>query len=389
MLKIVLPVLAVISGAVGAAVLVSLRRPVQSAPPPEPVRVVRTMTVAKEPVTFEVRAFGVVTPRSTTTLTAEVTGRIVEVDEAFVAGAAVEDGQVLLRVDPSTYEAAVAGARAELARNEAALARENAEADLAKKEWERFGLGEPSELTLRGPQLAEARATVDWSRARLATAEIDLARTVIRAPYEGRIREKRVEQGQYIGPGTALAVVYATDYAEVRLAIPPDEAGYLDLPLAGETLSSKDAPRVVLLSSFGGREIRWTGWITRTEGEVDERTRSLYAVARIRNPYEVPGEGGAPPLLAGLFVEAIISGTRVDSAARLPRSALEDGALWIVDAEEHLRRRAVTVLRIDREEVLVGEGVAAGDRVCVSHLDLAVDGMKVRVATNPASGGTP
>ncbi|MGE3164277.1 MAG: efflux RND transporter periplasmic adaptor subunit [Planctomycetota bacterium] len=389
MSKVILPLVAVACGIGGAVLLVSLRKPVQSATPPEAVRLVRTTVATKSPITHEVRAFGTVTPRATTTLTAEVSGRILEVSDSFVTGGFVERNQLLLRVDPSTYDANLAGARAELARAEAALAREQAEADLAVREWERYGLGDPSPLTLRSPQLAEAHANVDFARARLQRAAIDVERTEVRAPYDGRIRERFVEHGQYIAPGAAVASVSSTDFAEVRLAITPDEVAYLNLPLQGQTTDSDEGPRVTLLSDFGGREVRWPAWITRTEGEVDERTRSIYAVARVRSPYAPPAEGGAPPLLAGLFVEAVILGQRAEAAVRLPRSAIHDGAVWIVDLEDRLRRRSVQILRLGREEVLIGDGLDGGEQVCVSALDLAVEGMKVRVVAAPPQEGTP
>ena len=384
-LQIVLPVVVLAGGVAAAKVLVDAKKPVQSSPPRSPVRVVLVETVERRALTHEVHTYGTVAPRAETTLVAEVTGRIVEVSESFVTGGNVDDGEVLLRIDPAIYEANEASARAALARAEAALEREKAEADVARREWERFGKGEASPLVLRIPQLAEAQADVDSAAASLERAELDLARTAVRSPYSGRIRTRFVEDGQYVTAGTRVATIYATDFAEVRLPISPNELAFLDLPLAGETQSPPNATRVTLVSRLGGRPHPWPAWISRTEAEVDRRTRSIHAVARVRDPYRSPEGDDRPPLLVGDFVEAVITGRSVEDCAVVPRRAVEDGRVWMVDSDNRLRRREVEVLRLGDQEAWIGKGLQDGERVCITELDIAVEGMKVRV--QPATDG--
>jgi hypothetical protein len=162
----------------------------------------------------------------------------------------------------------------------------------------------------------------------------------------------------------------------------------------GETPEGGGAP-VRLHARFAGGEHTWTGRIVRTEGEIDARSRMVHVVARVEDPYgrsrlvsagdgQTLGDsanGERPPLAVGLFVDAEIQGRRLENAVVLPRSALRGGdRVLVVDAESRVHFRDVVVLRSQREEVVIGGGLAAGEEVVVSPLAAVVEGMAVRVA---------
>ena len=197
-----------------------------------PAVLVDVAVARREPVTFAVRSHGVVTPRTRTTLVSEVSGQIVEVAPAFVSGGFFQRGDVLVRIDPRHYETARKRARSVVAQAQTQVATERALAEYAEQDWQRLrGLeaaaGRASDLTLRKPQLAEAEAGLEYAQADLDKATEDLERTVVRAPYDGMVREKRADMGQFVNTGTALAVTFATDYAEVRLPLPQKDLRYL------------------------------------------------------------------------------------------------------------------------------------------------------------------
>jgi multidrug efflux pump subunit AcrA (membrane-fusion protein) len=220
------------------------------------------------------------------------------------------------------------------------------------------------------------------------------------------VRTERVDVGQFVSRGVAIATLYAVDYAEVRLPIPDRELAYVDLPLAyrpqagseagTEPAAAEDGSAVRLHAEFAGREHVWTGRIVRTEGEIDPKSRMVHAVARVEDPYARAAGSERPPLAVGLFVEAEILGRSVDAAVTLPRAALRrdeagpgeparDGYfVLVVDEESRLEFRPVEVLRSEREQVVIGDGLTAGERVCVSPLRAPVDGMRVRVAGDAA-----
>lgn len=376
-LKIILPIVLLVAGATGAALLV-LSRPSASTRIPEAVvPLVRALVVEQVDRTLIVQSQGTVQPLTASVLAAEVGGRIVEVSPEFVVGGFFDAGDVLLRIEPLDYEQAVVQAEAQVARARLALERERAEADVAIREWGELGGGEAPPLTRREPQLAEAEAALRAAEAALKLARRNLERTTIRAPYAGRVSRKQVDLGRFVAPGTPLGEVYAIDAVEVRLPVPDDQLAFLDLTLDGRRGSGTTG--VTLSAEFAGAERRWTGRIVRAEGEIDPRTRMLYLVARVDRPYARSADGH-PPLTPGMYVRAKVEGRRVEGLAVLPRAALrDDGSVLIVDAEDRLRFREVDVLRLTDREAIVQAGLDDGERVCVSQLATVTDGMRVRI----------
>jgi len=272
--------------------------------------------------------------------------------------------------------------KARVAQAQLRLAQEEAEASIARQEWERLGKEEePDPLVLRIPQLAEASASYEAAQAELKQAELNLQRTKIIAPFDGRVRVKKVDVGQVVSPGAPLATVYAVDYAEVRLPVPDDEIGYLDCCLDYRTQNPAELDIDVKLSaSYGGNFFKWSGKIVRVEGEIDPLSHMITLVARVKDPYGRDLLSERPPLAVGMFVEAKIIGRRVDDMAVIPRSALRgDERLLIIDKDNKLHFRTVEVLRADFETVIISSGLNEGERICISPLEAVVDGMEVRV----------
>ncbi|RME95278.1 MAG: efflux RND transporter periplasmic adaptor subunit, partial [Verrucomicrobia bacterium] len=292
-------------GALLTGLMIKFRRPPEVTPPEVSLPLVRVAPLAPTNHQFVVRSQGTVAPRTEIDLVAEVAGRVLRVAPSFRTGGFFEAGELLVQIDPTDYELAVTRARATLAQARTALDREEAEARVAREEWERWGQGEPSPLLLREPQLAQARAAVESAKAGLSIAERDLERCRITAPFAGRVRAQRADVGQFVNRGQVVGRIYAVDYAEVRLPLPLEDLAYVELPVAYEREETPDqGPAVTLSARLGGRTWEWQGRIVRTEGEIDARTRMLHAVARVDHPYGRSGE--RPPLAVGLFVQAAI-----------------------------------------------------------------------------------
>lgn len=376
-LKILLPLLVLGVGG-GAAWWLVKTKP--ETPPPDhtaPALLVRVESPAREKLRLSVKVHGTVLPRTETDLFAQVTGRVVEVAPSFERGGFFEPGARLVRIDPTDYELALASAEARVAQAKVRVAREEAEAALARKEWEAFGEGEPDPLVLRIPQLAEARASLASAEAAVRMAALNLRRTEIGAPFAGRVRVKHVDVGQVVGPNSPLARIYAVDYAEVRLPVPTDELAFLDLPF---NVPAGKGPEVIIRWAFAGRTHERKARIVRTEAEIDPRTRMIHAVARIEDPYGRAADGDAPPLMVGQFVEAEIQGRTVEGVRIVSRQAVYGGSrVWLVDGNDTLRPRTVEVLRTEGDRAILSSGLEDGDRVCVSPLDMPVEGRKVRV----------
>lgn len=329
---------------------------------------------------FHVIAQGTVKPRTETTIVSEVAGQIVRQSDAFVAGGFFRAGEVLAEIDPSDYQAALLQAEAELASARSVLADEQARSDQARRDWQRLhgSEREPNDLVLRLPQLAGARAGVQAAEAAVLRARRNLERTRIRLPYDGMVRQRDVDIGQYVSTGTVLGVAFAVDVAEVRLPLSDRDLSFLDLPLPGQI--AIDPPQVILSATINGEPGSWNAFLSRTEGVVDEESRLTYVVAEIRDPYGLLGEDRDRPLPMGTFVQAEISGRQASGLKILPRAALRDGnRVYLANGEDKLEIRDVEVVRTTPERVYVRNDLASGDRVITTAIQAPIPGLALRV----------
>jgi len=391
-LRVVLPLAVVVAGAIGAWSMIENRPQPETRLAEAPLPLVRVVEAEPRSARMTVATEGTVAPRTESELVPEVSGRVTWVSPSLASGGFFEKGEELLRIEPREYELAAVRSQAAVAQAKLQLATEEQESDLARKEWQSLGKGEaPTALTLREPQVAEARAALAAAEAALNQAEYDLERTVVHAPYAGRVREKKVDVGQFVSRGSSAARIYAVDFAEVRLPIPDDQLAYVDLPLAYRGQSANaTGPRVTLHAQFAGREHEWRGHIVRTEGEIDPRSRMVHAIAQVEDPYGENNRTGRPPLSVGLFVRAEIHGNSVRGLIPVPRSAMRgESQVMVVDGQNRLRFRTVEIFRAERDRVLVRSGLEAGERICVSPLEAAVDGMEVRIAVSESETTGP
>jgi RND family efflux transporter MFP subunit len=377
-LKILLPLLVLGTTAGAVALLIKNKQEIK----PEPVVTVLPLVEVREVKPgahqFIVRSQGEVAARTEIDLVSEVSGKVTWVAAQFAAGGFIREGEALAKIDPRDFQIAVIQAEAAVAQGRVLLERELAEAKVARQEWEGLGKGKANSLLLREPQLAQAEAALRSALANLEKTKLDLARCEIAAPFNGRIRSKQVDVGQFINRGMPLARAYAVDYVEISLPLSLDELGYVDLALGRSEKAAE--PEAVVSARIGGETQRWKGRLVRTAGEIDARTRMLTGIVRVDDPYGLNGSTNTVPLPVGLFVEAEIKGKVVEEVYRAPRAAMRGpDRLMVVDAEDALRFRQIEIVRLQPAEVLIGQGLEAGDRVCVSLLDAPVDGMKVQV----------
>jgi len=176
-----------------------------------------------------------------------------------------------------------------------------------------------------------------------------------------------------------IAMVYAVDYAEIRLPLPDAELAFIDLPsLNGKNKTSN--PEVKLSGIFAGTKHIWEGTLVRMEGEIDPRSRMVHVVARVEDPYGIKSGNTQSPLYVGMFVNASIDGLTYENVFDLDRAALRgSNIVWVIDDENKLHLRKVNILRQEKGRVIVNGGLADGDKICLTALDAVIDGMEVRV----------
>lgn len=324
---------------------------------------------------FAIQSQGTVRPRTQTILSAEVSGSVISISPKLIAGGVFAKDEVLMRIDPTNYTVAVD-------RAEALLAQRQIEFDGATK-LRNQGYRAESEYASAAAALAAARADV-------VAARRNLERTYIRLPYEGMVLSKEADLGQFVNPGTRLGVTFATDYAEVRLALTDQDLAFVEIPDPREVTRSggADGPSVKLTAVQKGRFTEWDAQIVRSEGVVDEKSRVTYAVARVVDPYRLHGAG--PSLPIGTFVAASIEGSNEVDVIPVPRGALRGAdQVLVVNDDNEIEIRTVDILRADTQFAYLTGGVSAGERITTTAIEAPTNGMSVRTDAEDDGSDSP
>ena len=371
---------------VGATLLGSayalLQNPPSSGPrqaPPVPRVTVEVENLREAPFQVQLDSYGEARAATQSMLVSQVAGQIVSVSEGFRSGGVVNKGDILVAVDDRDYAAEVKAAEANLIEAERVLVEERARAKQAALDWKTLGRSdEPNDLVLRKPQLLAAEAKFKAAEANYSKANLALERTKIRAPFNGRILEHKVDVGQFINTGTAVAEVYANQYVEVRLPICNCDLDFIDL----DSVGSETSPSVTLFSSLNkGRQ--WQGRLTRVESAIDSTSRQLHVIARIDG---ILGDESASGIKIGEYLTANIEGVVVPDAIVIPSKAIYQGSFVYIVENETLQRRLIDIAWQDSERALISSGLIDGDVLVTTPLGQVTSGTRVKVAEKTSSG---
>ncbi|MGD8916771.1 MAG: efflux RND transporter periplasmic adaptor subunit [Syntrophobacterales bacterium] len=366
-------------GVLGFWALTASKPEMERRKPPVPVPMVRTMAVKTGPQKVYIQGEGTVGPLREINLVPQVGGKVVYASPSMVNGGVFRKDDLLLRIDPVDYQLAVTLARAKVKDAESRLQVAEEEAAAARDEWRLLYEGsskensKPPPLVAKEPQLAAAKAELEADEADLRKALLNLERTELKAPFNGRVGEENVDIGQYVSAGQSLGSLYSTEAAEIVVPLEGEALFWFDVP--GFTSRDGRGAAALIKADVAGRELNWTGKVVRTEGKLDERTRMINVVVRVEQPY-----AKKPPLVFGLFVEVKIEGRMIPNGAVIPRAGLHQGDIvWIVGEDSRLQFRQVEVGRIQGDEVVITGGLEDGERLVITPLKAVTDGMTVRV----------
>lgn len=382
-LVVSLSILAV--GGLGLTVLIASKPQIKRQKPLTPLPLVRTMTVQTGPRQIVITGEGTVTPLQEVQVAPQVGGEVIFVSPSLVNGGEFRKGEILLRIDPADYKLAVTLARAKVEDAESKLKLAEQEAAAAREEWRSLhgdrkqGGKPPPPLVAKEPQLAAARANLEAAQADLEKALLNLRRTELKAPFNCRVAQEKVGPGQHVSPGQVLATLYSTDAAEIAIPLEKEALYWFHVP----GLSPGEGPgaKAEVTAEIAGQERTWPARVVRSEGKVNIHTRMIHVVVRVEEPFS-----SMPPLMPGLFVAVEIKGHTLPNASVIPASALrENDEVWVIEGEDRLRFRKVSVARRNDNRIIVASGLKQGEKVVISSLKAVTEGMKVRVL--PEKGG--
>ena len=345
--------------------------PVEELPPPDVIIEILT------PKDFQVQisSNGTTTPLTQTVLTAEVGGEVIYRSKKFAEGASVIEGEILAKIDDTDLQLQYKNALLQLANAEVQYSLQLAEAEVAKEAWDKIGDGVASDLTLKKPQLKQAQALLEVAKAQVSSAAKKLNKTEIIAPYAGRIQNVNIDLGTTIIPGQPVGAMYTSSEIEITLAVKDNDLQFLSIPMDGRKLNPSEQASVVIESFYKGKTQSWEGKLERVDGVIDPITRMINLIAVFKNDFI---ETDKPNLPIGLFVEAKIDGITLKNIFEIPINSIsKDNEVYIVDKNNQLELRKLTVLKKYSEFVIIKDGLRAGERIVTSKLSTASNGIKV------------
>lgn len=413
-----------VAGLVLLALFVALRQPPvrdAAATVATPVNIIVATALKFQ---LEARGHGIARPAETWRATANVAGRVVERHPDLENGALLPAGTLLLALDPSRYQLAIAEAQGQLASLAAEFTQLEREEDntlrLLNLEQERLVLSEEELARIerlaasgsvsssrrdeqRRNTLAQRQAVTvlentlallparreileaqrDRSQTRLEQARRDLEDTRFVAPYDLRLGDIHVELHQHAAQGQQLFQADSLLAAEVEARIPmsslrrllasvivpdpPDNA--LDL---GERVDLSAISAELALA--GAPEVRWSGRVVRVASGLDPATRTVRVVVRVAHPYRDAMPPDRPPLQRAMYTRVRLAAPSPQPRLVVPATAVHQGELYLVDSDNRLRRRTVDIAFEQGDLAVIGEGLAPGERIVVDDLPLAIDG---------------
>jgi len=388
-------VISIILGALIVILLLNAFKPeAQKREIPETVVRVDVTQVFPASYPIVVNANGTIEAETRGNLVAQIRGEIVAMSDNFKTGGTFKKGDVLIQIDPRDYEAARSQSLAALSQAEAAYRQEQANAKQAEQDWGRLGnTSAAPDLVLRKPQLAAAKAQRDSALAAHQTAELNLSRTTLTAPYNGRIIRRDAVLGQYVSIGTPIAEVFATDGVEVRLPISQEEFSQLGLDSLANGTDAANSFDVEISSANSHNQHFWKAKITRTDSTFDINTRQIDVIADVEDPFG--RQGGQPPLKIGQFVSARITGRTIDNVYVIPNKSIREGSYLYTVRDQRLAKQRVNILWQDDQNALVAahsaseesnadDGFAAdikpGELVVITSLNSTLAGAKAKLS---------
>jgi len=381
--KVMIPIIIIIAGFLIMKGMTALRTaPVKEARQ-EPGMIVEVLLAEKTDTTVKVRGTGTVEASEEITIIPQVSGRIDYVAPHFDVGGFFKKGEVLFSLEDSDYKLALEQAIATRAKAEYDLATMESQAKIARLEWDRINkddTAEPNPLVLYEPQLKSARAALASATASVERALLDLERTRILAPFNARVRSENIDLGQYVRTGTAVAVISGTDRAEIAVPVPLDDLQWLTGSLSG---NGKNAALVSM--TIGDRQHEWKGRVLRSTGEIDPKSRMMNLIVEVSDPYglQAGSKSGYAALASGAFVRVELVGTVLKDVFILPRIVFRDNStVWVMNDEGKLVIKNVKPVRVSADEVIISEGLERGDKIIVTNISGAANGMRLRVVEN-------
>jgi RND family efflux transporter MFP subunit len=384
LLKAVLPVvILVLAGGIAYSIVTTAPQPERHPKPRQP-RLVETVDIDLTKQILTIEAWGQVQPVHQIILRSQVNGKIIAVNPELVPGGRFSKGETILRLDPMDYVLAVRQRQADLAKARVALVLEEGNQTVAKQEFDLLGetINEQEKaLVLRLPQLSAMKADVDAATAALQSAKLALSRTVIKAPFDVTVIRHHVDLGTYVTTTSDLVTLAGTKEYWVEIAVPIAHLRWITIPRTPDEPGS-----TVKLSqeNVWGKERFRTGRVVRLLTDLEPEGRMARLLVAIQDPLNLQEQNTQlPRVMLGSYLRAEIQGKELDRLAKVDRRWVHDkDTVWLMNKNNVLEIRPVTIAYRGQHEVFISEGLEPGDRLVVTDISAPTEGMPLRLTNS-------
>lgn len=399
----------------------------------ERVQAVRVITLERTAVVPRTTGYGYVAADRTWQAIPEVSGQVIFMDKKIKKGYFIQKGDLLLKIDTRSYGLAESKGLAEIMNLDARLK----ELEQSKKNTEHLLVIEKKALVIASQERDRKRKLYEQQyisssdmekeetsflarqtsvntlentlklipsqkkallaqkksgESSVAERRLDVSKTEIRAPFNGRISRVNIEQFQFAPAGTIMLEAESIDRAEIPVQLTPRE--FFKLLPRNQTKPFDQVPDIETIRRAIGisarvrlpltkkRIIEWEGMFSRTGEAMDTSTGTLTFFVTVDNPYGNLIPGKRPPLTTNMYVEVELKGKPLDHRYAVPRSAVHAGKLYICTPENRLEIRPVNVELAMADLAVLAEGVKDGEKVVLTDLVPAVEGMKLLPKTD-------
>ena len=331
-----------------------------------------------------INAMGNVIAAQSVNLTPRISGMVSWVSPNFIEGGLLEQGDVMVELDPTDYKLAVIQSQNDLAKAKYNLKLEQGQQVIVRREYELLGSelnGQERELVLRKPHLDAAKAALAAAEANLRQAELNLERTRPVAPFNAIIVSRNANVGAWMSAfstGTPLAKLVGIDTFWINVSIPVDKINWLRIP----GINSKDGSLArISYEAAWGKEVYRVGTVKRLQAEIEPEGRMAKLIVEVGDPLcQSTQNKGLPPLMLGTYVRVEIEGLTLKEVVKLPETTLhDDHQLWLMTDQNSLAIQAVKPQWVEQGFVYLDKNqLPEGGRVVTSELSAPFPGMALR-----------
>lgn len=365
---------------------------------------VRVITIAPIAIVPRVSGYGTIAPAREWRAVARIEGDVIWTSPNLANGLIATAGEEIMRLDQSGIKLALAQIDAQIASIDVKDETVRASLEISEAEWavSRVDLVRQTDLAERGTvakktvdqavrQELLSRSSVNTLKNQLAlnsaernvleaqrnTVLHDLGFTSIKAPYDVRIGEVSAEVGQYVSRGQVLFAAEGVKSVEIAAQFPIGQMS----PLMGRDGAQRPTGPIGLDATVRlqspTRVIEWVARVDRVGDLIDPRTQSINVVVIVDQPMQQASAGQKPPLRRNMFVEVELRAPE-RLAIAVPRGAVRENNVFVVNSEGRLEKRPVKIAYSIGTLAIIAQGLAEGDQLVVSDMDIAIPGKKIK-----------